>query len=140
MPFPQLIPQAESQRKAANRAFGFLCAAVFLVIAFFPVFSGNRMQIWALLMAGLFMAGALVRPAWLDPLNRMWTRLGAILNRVATPIVLGFVYYGVITPTGLVRRLAGKDNLHLSADSSVASYWIQRRPAGPGTTDFTKQY
>jgi len=66
--------------------------------------------------------------AALAPLNKWWTKLGLLLYRVVSPIVLGLLFYVTLTPIALVMRLLGKDPLRLRRDPDAASYWIDRSP------------
>jgi hypothetical protein len=77
------------------------------------------------------MAVALLRPNVLAPLNRIWTKLGLLMATVVSPIVLGLLFFIVVTPVGLLMRLVGKDPLRLRHDSGANSYWIVRQPPGP---------
>ena len=81
-----------------------------------------------------------MRPALLAPLNRLWTRFGALLHRVVSPIVLGFMFFVVITPMGLVRRMLVKDPLRLRFDRQAGSYWVPRQPPGPPPQSLTNQF
>jgi hypothetical protein len=73
-------------------------------------------------------------------LNRLWLRFGLLLNRIVSPIVLGFLFYAVITPTGMIIRRAGRDPLRLQWDANAASYWIERRPPGPAPETMSNQF
>lgn len=83
---------------------------------------------------------ALVRAAWLAPLNRLWFRFGLLLQRIAHPVVLAIIYFAVVTPTGLVLRALGKDPLRLRRDPDAATYWIRRDPPGPEPESMTRQF
>ena len=83
---------------------------------------------------------ALVRPALLARLNRLWTMLGIILGKVVSPAVLGILFYGVLTPLGALLRLTGKDPLRLKREPGARSYWIPREPPGPPPDSMTNQF
>ena len=125
---------------SSNRAFGFVFAAVFLVVAVAPLFVGRPMHIWSLVVSGAFGLTALVVPAVLAPINRLWTKFGLLLHKIVSPVVLGFMFYVVITPMGLVMRLAGKDPLRLRRDRAAPTYWIERTPPGPAPETFVDQF
>jgi Saxitoxin biosynthesis operon protein SxtJ len=79
--------------------------------------------------------------AWtLRPLNRLWSRLGLLLNRVVSPIVLGVIFYAVVTPVGFVLRARGRDLLRLRFDQTAPSYWIVREPPGPRPNTMNRQF
>jgi len=88
----------------------------------------------------VFALVALVKPALLARLNRLWVTLGVWLGRAVSPIALGVLFYGVLTPLGAVMRLTGKDPLRLKLDSRADSYWIPREAPGPVPDSMTNQF
>lgn len=120
-----------SPEASSDRSFGLVFTAFFLVVALLPLLHGHGVRLWALGLAGVFLILALVTPKLLAPLNRLWTRFGMLLHQIVSPVALAVLFYGVVTPTGLLMRLAGKDPLRLRLDKSANSYWIERRPPGP---------
>lgn len=125
---------------SSDRAFGLVFAGGFLVIAVMPLFHGGALRWWSVGVAALVALVALVKPAFLAGLNRLWTKLGILLSKVVSPIALGILFYVVITPIGLVIRLAGKDPLRLKFDPNAESYWIPREPPGPPPGSMTNQF
>jgi len=99
----------EAVQGSSNRAFGIVFTVVFALIGLWPVFWGNPPRLWSLGIAGAFLAIALVRPVLLTPLNRLWTRFGLLLHRVVNPIIMGVLFFGVVTPMALGLRLLGQD-------------------------------
>jgi hypothetical protein len=79
-------------------------------------------------------------PRILRPLNRIWLKIGLLLNKVVSPIVLGIVFFGVLTPLGAVLRMRGKDPLRLRFEKDAPSYWIMRQPPGPAPRSMTRQF
>ena len=130
----------ESVQGSPNRSFGLLFAVVFALIGLLPLMFGGDARPWALVLAALFLLAALAFPAVLTPLNRWWMRFGLLLHRIVSPFVLGIMFFGVITPIGLVMRLFGKDPLRLQLDKSAGSYWIERTPPGPAPETFKDQF
>src|SRR5262245_4434389 len=102
------LERNEEVQGSTDRALGLVFGAVFLIIGLFPWFFGGGLHLWALMVSGGFVAIALTVPQLLAPLNRLWTRLGVVLHKVVSPIVLGIMFFAVITPMGLVMRLLGK--------------------------------
>lgn len=105
----------------SERAFGAVFAVVFAVLAIFDIL-GSR-AIW-ILLAVLFGTLALVYPRALKPLNRLWFRFGLLLHKITNPVILGFMFYIVITPMAILLKIVGKDILNLKIDKNQKSYWI----------------
>ena len=93
-----------------------------------------------LIVAAAFLAAALFRPALLAPLNRLWSRFGLLLGRVTNPIIMGLVFFLLITPMALILRLRGNDPLRLRLALHAKSYWIERTPPGPTPASMTEQF
>lgn len=125
---------------SSDRSFGLVFAGVFLVVACWPLFHLELPRWWALGIAVVFAFIAIWKPALLAVPNRLWTKLGVLLGKVVSPIALGILFYGVITPIGAVMRLTGKDPLRLKFDSGADSYWIPRKPPGPPPDSMTNQF
>jgi predicted membrane metal-binding protein len=125
---------------SSDRNFGFVFAAVFLLIGAAPLLLQGRIRWWALPVSALFAIVAATAPALLAPLNRLWARFGALLHRVVSPVVLGVMFFGVLTPMGAVMRALGKDLLRLRLDRSASTYWIERTPPGPPPESFVDQF
>lgn len=124
----------------SDRGFGFVMAGVFTVIGLFPLLDGGAPRLWALAVAGAALAAALVKAELLAPLHRVWFKLGLLLHRIVSPVVLALLFYGVVTPTGLILRVLGKDPLRLRFDRGAASYWIPRDPPGPDAESMKNQF
>jgi hypothetical protein len=124
----------------SERSFGIVFAAVFALIGVWPWLFGRSPRLWALALAAIFLAAAFAAPKLLAPLNRLWFRFGLLLHRVVNPIVMAFLYFGAVVPTGLVLKALRKDLLRLSLDKSAATYWIERNPPGPRRGSMQKQF
>jgi hypothetical protein len=125
---------------SSDRAFGFVFAAFFGIVGLLPLFSRGEVRGWALFISLAFALYAAAVPHVLAPLNRAWTAFGEVLHHIVSPIALGILYYGVVTPTGLLMRLAGKDPLRLRPDPAARSYWIERQPPGPPADSLKDQF
>ncbi len=130
------VPQGGS-----DRAFGVVFAVLFAGLGAWLAASGRGA--WP--AAAFATAAAFGLAAWLAPrrlalLNRLWTRFGLMIHAVVSPVVLGVLFYGVITPTGLVMRALGKDPLGLAYDREAESYWIKRQPPGPAPDTMRDQF
>lgn len=125
---------------SSNRTFGLVMAVFFALLGFGPLMRGHAIR-WSAVIVGVgFALLALVRPSTLGPLNYLWTKLGLLLNRVTSPIVLGVLFYLVITPFGFVMRVFGKAPLPLQRDRSAATYWIPRTPSASAPSSMTQQF
>jgi len=125
---------------SSDRSFGLIFAAFFLVVGLLPLLQGHALRIWALPLAAGFLVVAMIIPGILSPLNRLWTRFGLLLHSIVSPFALAILFYGVVTPTGLLMRLFGKDPLCLNLDKNAASYWIERIPPGPEAASLKNQF
>jgi|SRR5580698_9693772 hypothetical protein len=121
-------------------AFGLVIAVVCLILAFGPLRHGHAPRWWALAIAGGLALAALLKPQLLAIPNRLWTQLGVVLGKVVSPIALGVLFYGVLTPMALVLRLFGEDPLRLKLDRDAGSYWIERKPHGPPPDSMGNQF
>ena len=138
--FHEDFGRGDRGRGSSDRAFGVVFAVVFTIVALWPLLDGRGPRWWALVAAAAFGLVAAVRPGLLAPLNRLWTRLGLLLHRVVNPIVMGLMFFAVITPFGIVRRLVKGDTLGLRPDPDAASYWVRRDPPGPGPETIERQF
>lgn len=127
-------------KTSTDRSFGIVFAVVFAIIGLWPFLFGGPLRWWSLAIAAVFLAVALIRPALLAPLNRLWTKFGLLLNRIVSPLVMGMLFFVVITPFALVMRMKGKDLLRLKRDPEAESYWIPREPPGPSPETIKNQY
>lgn len=110
---------------SSNRSFGIVFFVVFLIISLFPIIKGNDLRIWSLILSVIFLVLGLINSNILSPLNKLWFKFGLLLGNFISPIVMGFVFFLVVTPTGLFMRLIGKDLLNLNKQN-VKSYWIDK--------------
>ena len=125
---------------SSDRSFGLIFAALASAIALWPVLRGDALRWWLIGLAVLLAAVGLVVPKLLHPLNRAWMWVGRCLNRIVNPVLLGLVFFGVLTPLGLAMRATGRDPLRLRFDRSARSYWILRDPPGPDPKSMIRQF
>ena len=109
----------------SNKSFGIVFFIVFLLIAFYPLINQENIRIWSLVVSLIFLILALVDSNILSPLNKIWFKFGILLGKIVSPIVMGVIYFLVVTPTGLLMRLFGKDILNLKFNNEK-SYWIEK--------------
>lgn len=125
----------------SERTFGFVFTGIFLLIAAYLWYhDGKTLAIEILLvLAVAFLAFSIFMPIVLRPLNKAWYKLGLLMGRVVSPIVLGILFFILITPIAIVMRLAGRDPLKLRKQN-VESHWIDRTPPGPESSSFKDQF
>lgn len=116
-------------QSGSPRGFGFVMSAVFALVALYPLMVGGGLRWWALIPALVFLMLAVARPATLSRPNQLWFRFGLFLGAIVAPIVMGVVFFLVVLPMGLLRRLRVRDPLGMSPDASQPSYWIKRDQA-----------
>lgn len=134
------LDRGESSAGSSNRSFGLIIAAVLAALGLWPIIAGRAPR-WGLFLVGAgFLVAALLFPAVLAPLNRLWTKLGLLLHRLVSPLILGIMFFLVITPIGLLMRILGKNPLKLEFDRSATSYWIHRAPPGPAPESLKDQF
>ena len=126
--------------ESSDRSFGFVFAAVFALVAVWPMLRHRPFRAWGLAVSAGFLLLTLFAPATLRPANRLWTLLGKLLNRVMNPIVTGVLFFLVFTPAAWILKLSGKDPLRLARDPSAASYWLPREPEGPPPATMINQF
>jgi len=119
-----------SSAGSSDRTFGLVMAGALALLALINGWHHGRLWPWELTIAVLLLSAAWLRPILLNPLNRLWMKLGLLLHRVVNPIVMGLLFYGTIWPTGLVMRMRGRDLLRLKREPEADTYWIAR-PPGP---------
>lgn len=130
----------ENLKQSSDRFFGLTFFVVFLLIALWPVLWQGTIRPLALGIALAFLAISLVAPTLLAPLNRLWLKFGELLHSITSPIILGVMFFGVITPAGFLMRLAGKDLLRTKFDRDSPTYWIRRAPPGPEKSSLKRQF
>ena len=132
------LDKEEEVKVSSDRSFGIVFTLVFLTVGVWVVSSGQSKGWFFFVSAALFFVVAIARPSILGPLNRAWAKFGLLLGQVFNPILLGVVFFLVVTPIAVVLRLWGKDSLHLKSESNLKSYWVDRSPAGPKLGSMTK--
>lgn len=130
----------EQVQGSSDRSFGIVFAVVFALIGLFPLLFGRGVRLWSLAVACGFLVVAFAVPSLLAPFNRLWLRFGLLLHKIVSPIALGIMFFGVITPIGVLMRALGKDPLRLKFERDASSYWIDRTPPGPTPESLKDQF
>jgi len=124
----------------SNRSFGWTFTVFFILAGAYGAWRSAPAMTWLLAAAALMALVTLTRETWLTPLNRAWMAFGALLNKIVSPVVLGVIYFGVFTPTGMVMRLFGRDAMCRAWDAKASTYWVTRDPPGPRDDSFRDMF
>ena len=110
---------------SSNKSFGIVFFIVFLIIALYPMIKDGDIRLWSLILSLIFLILGLINSIILTPLNRLWFKFGIFLGKIVSPIILGIIFFLLVTPTGLLLRLFGKDVINLKYNNNN-SYWIKK--------------
>jgi hypothetical protein len=113
-------------KMSSNRNFGLVFSVFFLILGFWPLVYGENLRIWFIIISIVFLILGLVKSKILTPLNIIWYKLGLILGVIVAPVVMGIVFFLVVTPIGLFMKLIGKDLLNKKFNNNIKTYWIKR--------------
>ena len=109
----------------SNRNFGIVFFVVFLLIALYPFTYGGELRIWSLIISIILLILGFFNSKILAPLNKIWFKFGIFLGKIISPLIMGIIFFLVVTPIGLIMRLLGKDVLNLKYNKNK-SYWIEK--------------
>jgi len=109
----------------SNKSFGIVFFVVFLLISLYPLLNNESIRLWSLVISIIFLILGVLNSKILTPLNKIWFKFGIFLGKIISPIIMGFIFFLVVTPTGIIMKLLGKDLLNLKY-SDVQSYWIEK--------------
>ena len=113
---------------SSNRSFGVVFFIVFLLIALYPLLNNNEVRLWSLIISVLFLILGILNSKILSPLNKVWFKFGLLLGKIISPIIMGVIFFLVVTPIGFIMKLLGKDLINLKFNNEK-SYWIEK--SGP---------
>ena len=109
----------------SNRNFGIVFFIVFLLIATYPLINYGEIRQWSLILSLIFLILGLINSKILTPLNKLWFKFGIFLGKIISPLVMGIIFFFVVTPIGFIMRLLSKDILNLKYNNEN-SYWIKK--------------
>ena len=115
----------ENIKISSNRSFGIVFFVVFLLIALYPIINQSDVRLWSLIISFLFLVLGILNSKLLSPLNKLWFKFGLFLGKIISPIVMGIIFFLVVTPIGLLMRLLKKDLLNIKFNSNE-TYWIKK--------------
>ena len=110
---------------SSNRSFGIVFFIVFLLIAFYPLINHGEIRIWSIFISLFFLILGINNSTILTPLNKVWFKLGIFLGKIISPIVMGIIFFLVVTPIAFLMRMLNKDLLNLKFNKK-SSYWIEK--------------
>lgn len=138
--FHELLNRDEHVAGSSDRRFGYTFAAIFLVIGVVSLWRQGHYGDYWLGGSAVFAIIATISPRVLAPFNKAWMKLAIALSSITTPIVMGLLFFGFITPMAMAIRIKGKDPLRLKRDAAARSYWIERNPPGPAPESLKHQF
>ena len=109
----------------SNRSFGIVFFVVFLLISIYPLTNNENIRVWSLVISLIFLVLGILNSNILTPLNKLWFKFGILLGKIISPLIMGVIFFLVVTPIGLIMRLFGKDVLNLKYQDKK-SYWIEK--------------
>ena len=110
---------------SSNRSFGIVFCAFFLIVTLYPLINDEPIRYWSLIVSIIFLILGILNSNILSPLNKAWFKFGLFLGKIVSPVVMGIVFFGVVTPIALILKIMGKDLLNLKK-SKINSYWIAK--------------
>jgi|TARA_B110000858_G_C17761443_1_gene454736 hypothetical protein len=110
---------------SSNKSFGIVFFVVFLIIALYPLLENENVRVWSIIVSVIFLILGLLNSTILSPLNKVWFKFGIALGNFVSPIVMGLVFFIVVTPISIIMRVLKKDLLNLKKDNKK-TYWIER--------------
>ena len=110
----------------SNRNFGIVFFVVFLLIGLWPFLNGNELRIWSIIISLIFFILGILNSKILTPFNKIWFRFGIFLGNFISPIIMGIIFFLVVTPTGLLMKLFRKDLINLKKNDNK-TYWIEKK-------------
>ena len=111
---------------SSNRSFGLVFFVVFLIVALWPLKYEEDIRSWSLALSIIFLILGVLNSKLLTPLNKLWFKFGIFLGSIVSPIIMGVVYFIVVTPIGMLMRFLGKDLLNTRKVNNTPTYWIKR--------------
>ena len=108
-----------------NKSFGIVFFLFFLIVSLFPLFKNENIRVWSLIIAIIFLILGLLNSKFLTPLNKIWFKFGILLGNFVSPIIMGIVFFVIVTPTSIIMRVLGKNLLNLKKDNKK-TYWVER--------------
>ena len=100
---------------SSNKSFGIVFFIVFLIVSIYPIFNSGDLRVWSLIISITFLVLGLLNSFILSPLNKLWFKFGIFLGNFVSPIIMGIVFFSIVTPTSFIMKLLGKNLLRILA-------------------------
>ena len=111
---------------SSERSFGIVFCAFFIILGLYPLLKGQDIRLWAIIIAFIFLFLGIFIPQLLFIPNKLWFKIGILLGNIISPIIMSIIFFLVVTPTGFIMKILGKDLLNLKKNTKK-SYWIEKR-------------
>ena len=112
-------------KRSSNKSFGIVFFVVFIIIGFWPLIDINTYRLWAIIIAFIFLILGLINSKLLTPLNILWFKFGILLGKIISPLIMGLIFFLVVTPIAVLMRILKKDLLNLKFNNKQ-TYWIKK--------------
>ena len=116
----------QKEKLPSNRNFGLVFFVFFLIIGLWPLLGTNEIRYWSIFFSIIFFLLGITNSKLLNPLNKIWFNFGILLGKMISPLIMGIIFFLVVTPIGLIMRVFGKDILNLKYNKKDKSYWIEK--------------
>ena len=116
----------QKEKLPSNRNFGLVFFVFFLIIGLWPLLGTNEIRYWSIFFSIIFFLLGITNSKLLNPLNKIWFNFGILLGKVISPLIMGIIFFLVVTPIGVIMRVIGKDILSLKYNKKNKSYWIEK--------------
>tara|TARA_B100000900_G_scaffold248097_1_gene211098 strand:- start:5964 stop:6344 length:381 start_codon:yes stop_codon:yes gene_type:complete len=110
---------------SSNKSFGIVFFVVFLIIGLWPLLNNESYRLWSMVISLIFLILGLINSRVLTPLNILWFKFGLLLGKIVSPLVMGLIFFCVVTPIGILMKIFKKDLLNLKY-SNKDSYWVDK--------------
>jgi hypothetical protein len=110
---------------SSNRSFGLVFFVVFLLIGFYPLINQGDIRVWSIILSLIFLFLGLLNSKLLSPLNKIWFKFGNFLGKIISPVIMGIIFFLVVTPIAILMRLLKKDLINIKFNKD-RSYWIEK--------------
>ena len=110
---------------SSNKSFGIVFFIVFLLISLYPLLNQESLRIWSLIFSLIFLILGIINSKILTPLNKAWFKFGILLGKIISPLVMGLIFFFVVTPIGILMKILRKDLLNLRFNQNK-TYWVEK--------------